>query len=317
MSFKLLKNILLAVAATASVSTIASAADDGPRMYWNGPVGLNIMQTYSWKINGNAILPSGALFDRDASVDMDLVLMGYNRIFDFFGNSAIFTTMVTAGSASASLPVPSTPTSPAASLVQSTRGYGDVYFQGTFNLLGGPALSAEEFASYEQDTLLSLLVGLSTPTGEYDSDRLLNLGANRWALRVGMPFVQTLGAWKPGNITTLELLPSAWFYGDNDEFVGNRKLEQDVLYTLEAHLTHDLTPSFYVSLDYLYQTGGETTLNGVKSDDAQNADFLGATFAYQVNDQLQFLFRYNATLNPDPKKELSMDNVQLNLNYFW
>jgi len=72
MSYKSLKNTLLAIAVITSVSTVASAADDGPRMYWNGPVGLNIMQTYSWKINGNAIIPSGALFDRDASVDMDL-----------------------------------------------------------------------------------------------------------------------------------------------------------------------------------------------------------------------------------------------------
>ncbi len=313
MLYKKMKNTLLAVVLTAMTTSIASAADDGPRMYWNAPVDLNIMQTYSLKVNGNAVVPSGALYDRDVSVNMDLVLMGYNRIFDFMGNSAIFTTIVTAGSASATIP-----TSPTTTISQSTRGYGDVYFQGTFNLIGGPALSAEEFATYKQDTLLSLLLGLSTPTGEYDSDRILNMGANRWALRVGLPFVKTLSKeWLPGKITTLEILPSVWIYGDNDEYVNQQKLEQDELYTLEMHLTHDLSPTFFVSLDYLYQTGGETTVNGVKSDDAQSADFIGATFAYMVNEQLQFQFRYSATLNPDPEKELSVDNMQLNLNYFW
>lgn len=320
MSYKKIKNTLaaLAVTAIASVSNVATAGDDGPRMYWNGPVDLNIMQTYSWKINGNAVVPNGALFDRDVSVNMDLVVMGYNRIFDFMDHSAIFTTIVTAGSASANIPVPSTPSSPASTISQATRGYGDVYFQGTFNLLGGPALSAEEFATYKQDTLLSLLFGLSTPTGEYDSDRILNMGANRWALRVGMPFIQTLSKeWAPGKITTLEILPSVWIYGDNDKYVNQQKLEQDELYTLEMHLTHDLSPTLFVSLDYLYQSGGETTVNGVKSDDAQSADFIGATFSYQVNEQLQFQFRYSATLNPDPEKELSVDNAQLNMNYFW
>jgi hypothetical protein len=170
----------------------------------------------------------------------------------------------------------------------------------------------------KQDTLLSLLLGLSTPTGEYDNDRILNMGANRWALRVGLPFVQTLSDdWIPGKITTLEILPSAWFYGDNDDYIGQQKLAQDTLYTLEVHLTHDISPTFYVSLDYLYQTGGETKVNGVKNDDSQNADFIGATFGYQLTEQLQFLFRYSATLNPDPEKELSVDNMQLNLNYFW
>ena len=314
MSFKISKAASIVVVAffSALLPALVSAVDDGPRMYWNGPVGLNIMQTYAWTIHGNAVTPSGALFDKDATVDMNLVLMGYNRIFDFFGQSAIFTTMVTAGNATATFP-----TTPLSNITQSSRGYGDVYFQGTFNIIGGPALSAEEFADYEQKTLLYLLLGLSTPTGEYDQDRILNMGMNRWGVRVGLPFIQTLGNWEPGNITTLEILPSAWYYGDNDEFVGNSKLEQDVLYTLEAHLTHDVTPTFYVSLDYLYQSGGETTLNGVKSGDAQSADFLGATFGYQLNEQLQFLFRYNATLNPDTEKELSLDIIQLNLNYFW
>ena len=121
-------------------------------------------------------------------------------------------------------------------------GLGDVYLQGVVNLFGAPALSAEEFASYKQGTVLSLLVGVTAPTGAYDANRDLNLGVNRWNMRIGLPFMYTIGDWIPGEITTLEILPSVWFYGDNTDI----NLEQDPMVTLEAHLTRDITPSIFV-----------------------------------------------------------------------
>ncbi len=301
------KKIILLVLMTA-VSNMASAADDGPRMYWNGPVGLNILQTYAWIVNANTISANGEVFYPDIDVDLDLLLVGYNHIFDLFGHSSIFTTMLTAGRASADVLDTST---------RTTQGVGDIYFQGTINLIGAPALNATEFAHYEQKTILTLLLGATAPTGNYDAKHLLNMGANRWGLRVGLPFVQSLGPWVPGEITTLEILPSAWFFSANDEFIGNNELTQDPLFTLEVHLTHDLTTRFYGSVDYFLQTGGETSLNGVEQDDAQNSSFLGATFAYQLNEQLQLLLRYMTSLNPDPEKTLDIDVVQLNLNYLW
>jgi hypothetical protein len=301
------KKILAAFYLT-TASTLTFAADDGPRMYWNGPVGLNILQTYAWIATGNSILESGTVVDPDIDADMDLLLLGYNRIFDVAGHASIFTAMLTAGKLSADA---------YGRNLRSTRGSGDLYLQGTFNLIGAPALSAEEFANYKQDTLLSILMGVSVPTGEYNADQLLNLGANRWAFRVGLPFVQSFGSWVPGEITTLEILPSAWFYGTNDDFPGKVELEQDPVYTLEAHLTRDLNTQFYVSLDYFLQSGGETSIDGANQNDAQNASFLGATLGYQINEQFQFLLRYSSALNPDPGKDLDIDLLQLNLNYMW
>jgi hypothetical protein len=140
---------------------VVIAMDDGPRMYWNGPVGLNIMQTYAWSIHGNTISENGAIYDPDIVVDMEVMLIGYNRIFDLYGHSFIFTTMLAAGHASATILNHGT---------QSTRGLGDLYFQGTFNLIGAPAISASEFANYKQETVLSLLLGVSTPTEKTDGD---------------------------------------------------------------------------------------------------------------------------------------------------
>ncbi len=115
----------------------------------------------------------------------------------------------------------------------------------------------------------------------------------------------------------MEILPSAWFYSRNDDFFGKSELTQDTLYTLETHLTRDITERSFVSLDYSLQSGGETSINGSRQNDDQNIDSLGATLGYQINEQSILTLRYSSSLNPDPDKELDVDILQININYMW
>ena len=143
------------------------------------------------------------------------------------------------------------------------------------------------------------------------------MGTNQWAGRVALPFMQTLGAWKPGTITTLEIVPSVWFYSDNSDFTAaSVTMKKDPLYSVEVHLTQDLTPTFFVSLDYMYQNGGKATVDGGEVAPKLNSDIAGLTFAYMLNEQLQMQFRYQASLNPGDE-ELSADAIELNFNYFF
>ena len=296
----------------ASLFSLNAMADDGPRMYWNAPKDLNILQTYAISVHGNIDSEVAQTYNPDLVTDMNIMLMGYNRTVSVAGHTAILTAILTAGNASGLLELPNDTIQ-----AESTRGIGDIYFQGTFNIFGGQSLSMEDFASYEQGTIVSFLIGLSTPTGQYDNKSALNMGANRWALRLGIPFVQTLGSWKAGSITTFEVLPSVWFYDANDDYgVASQKLTQDPLFNVEAHLTQDLSTTAYVSLDYVYQDSGETFVDGDSQGDAQGADSLGLSFGYQVNPQFQFMFRYSASLNPN-ENELSADMSQLDINYVW
>lgn len=48
---------------------------------------------------------------------------------------------------------------------------------------GAPALSLEDFASYKQDLIIGASLQTSAPLGQYDSDKLLNVGANRWSVK--------------------------------------------------------------------------------------------------------------------------------------
>ena len=293
-------------------TSILNASDDGPRMYWNAPVGTNILQAYFWTANGNSVTPDNSLVNSDFDTDINIGVLGYNRILDIAGHSAIVTAVMTAGKVSGDISVLRRNKK-----LRASSGFGDLYLQGVINIFGAPALSAEEFTSYKQDTVLSLLVGVTAPTGSYDNDRLLNLGTNRWNMRIGLPFMTTIGDWVPGEITTLEILPSVWFYGDNDEYgLLGRNLEQDPMFTLEAHITRDITTSLFVSVDYFVQRIGDSSVDGGPSSGANTSDSLGLTVGYMLNSQTQFQLRYAGTINSKPG-EFDADMFQFNLNYFW
>jgi len=305
----MIKAVILA-ACIGSMPTALSAIDDGPRMYWNAPVGTNILQAYFWTASGNSISPENTQPLPGFDTDIGIGVLGYNRIVDLAGYSAIVTAVITGGDVSGNYDDHSLP---------SSSGLGDLYLQGVVNLFGAPALSAEDFASYRQGTVLSLLVGVTAPTGAYENDQALNLGMNRWNMRVGVPFMYMIGDWVPGGITTLEILPSVWFYGNNDDYTRlGLNLEQDPMYTLEVHITRDITTSLFVSLDYFVQRTGDSFVNGIQTGTANTSDSLGVTAGYMFNAQTQFQLRYAGTLNPNPDEgELEADIFQFNLNYFW
>jgi len=302
-----MKQHLKAIVLFVGLSNILfAAADDGPRMYWNAPVGTNILQPFFWAASGNLLSPKSAKSGLDT--DIDIGILSYSRIIDIAGHSAIPTVVILGGDVSGSYNDHK---------LSSASGFGDLYIQGTINIFGAPALSEKEFATYKQDTVLSFFVGVTAPTGAYDGDRLLNLGENRWNIHVGLPFMQTLGEWIPGEITTLEILPAVWFYGDNDNSFGS-KIKQDPMYTLEAHITRDITTSTFVSVDYFVQRVGDSFTDGQQTGHANTSDSLGFTVGYMFNEQTQLQLRYASTLSPSSKdQEYDADMFQFNLNYFW
>jgi len=135
------------------------------------------------------------------------------------------------------------------------------------------------------------------PTGDYQNDRLVNIGTNRWTFRAGLPTTVRLSPnWAPGKTTTFEILPSVDVYTPNNdpafpEFsirgrqVGSRlatvlapdQTTQAPMGTLEMHLTHDLNKHLWVSLDSYSRLGGETSSDGQAADNQQAWTALGAT----------------------------------------
>ena len=194
-----------------------------PRAYASIPVGLKaLIGVYS--ISDGSVVFDPTLPIEDVTATVNGTAVGYFQSIDFFGRS---------GNINFFMPYA---WGPMQGLVDKeftriTRsGLGDPRFRLTFNLIGAPALKPREFAGYKQKTNLGLGFAVVAPLGQYDPNKLINLGANRWAFKPELGLSHRRDRW------LLELAGGAWFFSANDQFFGSSKREQDAVSVSYTHL---------------------------------------------------------------------------------
>jgi hypothetical protein len=127
-----------------------------------------------------------------------------------------------------------------------SSGLGDLILACTFWFVNDPA----------NKMWLGVTPYIYAPTGDYDSARPVNLGANRWAGRLELGFVKGFGNW------FVDVGGGIEGYTDNDRYgSANNKLKQDPVYDLQLKLTYDFTKTVYGGLEYQYIGGGSTKVN--------------------------------------------------------
>src|SRR5262249_62000708 len=141
-------------------------------------------------------------------------------------------------------------------VARDVSGLGDPRARLSLLVYGGPALTLEQFADYEPDLLVGVSLAVTAPLGQYDSDKLVNLGTNRWS------FKPEIGISKAFGPLTLEFAPGVTFYTDNDDFFGGRKLQRDPLYGVQTHVIYHTRFGLWAAIDATYYGGGRTTVNG-------------------------------------------------------
>ena len=129
----------------------------------------------------------------------------------------------------------------------------------------------------KQDFIVGGSLQVSVPAGQYDPDKLVNIGTNRWF------FKPELGVSKAWGRLIVELMAGVTIYTDNDEFLGNQTREQAPLYSVQGHVIYSFPFGIWAALDATFYTGGRTTVAGVKSDDRQANSRLGATVSFPVS----------------------------------
>ncbi len=125
--------------------------------------------------------------------------------------------------------------------------------------------------------IIGASVQVSAPLGQYDSDKLVNLGTNRWSVK---PDIGISKAW--GDFT-LELSTGVIFFTDNDDYFGGKKQEQDPVSTTQLHAMYNFGRGIWAAVSGTYDYGGRTTIDGVRSDDSQSNWRVGATLGLPVN----------------------------------
>ena len=137
-------------------------------------------------------------------------------------------------------------------------------------------MSVQDFQAFRASPkpLIGASLKVLAPTGHYNPDRLVNVGANRWAARFKLGTTLLL---KPKLL--LDLSASAWWFGDNDDFVQGKK-EQELIYAVEANLIKRIRPGLWASLDVTYYRGGRQTIAGEPLRDWQDNVKLGGTLVF-------------------------------------
>ncbi|MCI0441821.1 transporter [bacterium] len=192
----------------------------------------------------------------------------------------------------------------------SESGFADPIVNFKFGLIGTPPLKLPEFAKTPQRLQLSALASFSIPIGEYDGERFINLGTNIWAIRLGTPFVAPLI--DPRRPWLLEVIPSITFFSDNDDPTGDATVrEEDPLFAIETHLTHNFTPKFWAGVDLRYRYGGETTTDGIADDNKSDVLGGGFTLGYSITPKTSVQATYGNVLTENDGSELEMIRVKV------
>ncbi|HEY7840223.1 MAG TPA: transporter [Gammaproteobacteria bacterium] len=247
----------------------AAAQDLEPRSYSNAPVGMNfLIAGYGYAEGGLASDPSLALDNAELTVHGPVA--AWARALDVLGKSAKFDAIVPWAWLSGSADYEGEHRE------REVSGFGDPRLRFSMNFFGAPALSMKEFGSYRQDLVFGASVQIFLPLGQYDPDRLVNIGTNRWAIRPEIGVSKAWGRW------IFEGTASAKLHADNDDFFGGKLREQDAIYSLQAHIVYSFPHGIWLALDGTYYLGGQTTVNGVERDDLQKNSRLGATLALPV-----------------------------------
>lgn len=248
----------------------AEAEDLEPRSYANTPVGINFLLMGYSKTEGSVTAnPSVPL--EDGKIDIDTIVFAYARSLDVWDRSGKFDIVVPQAKLQGTALFDGEP------VERYVTGLIDPRFRFSVNLYGAPALPLNEFARYQQDLIIGASLAITAPLGQYDSDRLINLGNNRWSFKPELGISKRLGA------LTLELSGAGTFFTDNDDFLGNRTVSQDPIYQVQGHIIYSFSNGIWAALDMTYFAGGSTSIDGASNRDFQENTRYGGTLTLPLS----------------------------------
>jgi len=145
-------------------------------------------------------------------------------------------------------------------------------------LRGAPAVSMLEFAKAPRRTILGTSLTVVAPTGQFFSDKLINLGANRWAFKPEVALSQPLrDRW------LLDLYAGVWLFTNNESFYpGTVVRTQAPIGAFQSHVSYNFRRQLWAAFNATYYVGGRSTLQGIGNDDRQSNSRVGGTVVLPV-----------------------------------
>lgn len=264
------------------------AQDLAPRAYVITPMRSNAL-TITYTFNTGSLLLEGAAPITGATARINLPILSYYHSFNFLGRSANFAAFLPYGVGHFRGTVLGAET------YAYRSGLLDSAYRFSVNLKGGPALSLQDFGKWHQKRLLGLSLRAVAPTGQYDPTKLINWGSNRWSFKPEVGYSERWGNW------LLDLYGGVWLFTRNPEFFsrnqyypGTQAQTQDPIGSIEMHLSYDVKPRLWASLDGNFWYGGRTSLNGVENPATRQANSrIGFTGSVPISRHQSIKFSYS------------------------
>jgi hypothetical protein len=283
-----LSKVVLATVVTLFPLHMACAQDLTPRAYTITPVHSNAI-TLTYSFNSGEILVGESIPITDFRATLNIPVLSYYHSLSFFGRSANFVASIPYGTGDFQGKVSSVEHSVYRS------GLMDATFRFSVNLVGGQAMPLDEMKKWRQKTLLGVSIKVIAPTGQYDPTKLVNLSGNRWAFKPEFGYSRRRGH------VVLDMYGGMWlfttnpeFYSHNASFPGTRTMSQKPMASFEGHLSYDVRPLFWVSLDGNFWYGGRTTFNGIENPQTlQKNSRVGVTASLPLRKRHTLKFSYS------------------------
>jgi len=240
--------------------------DVQPRVYTPAPVGMNLA-TVGYSYSNGAVLFDKTIPIEDAVGSMHSIAAGYSRSVGIAGMASRIDVV---------LPFV---TGQWEGLVQgehvtaSRTGFADPMLRLVLGIVGAPALSPSEFAGFEPKTIVGATVRVKVPIGQYDPDRLINLGSNRWMFSPQIGVSQILSKF------LIEAYAGAWIFTDNGDFFGSSTLSQDPLYAFQLHVGYRFRRGLWLAASSRQSLGGEVSIDGGEKQSYESNNRIGVTLA--------------------------------------
>ena len=251
----------------ALLSSRAAAQDLEPRAYSPSPVGTTFIVLSATRSSGGVFTdPSAPITDVEATVGVLGLTAGHT--FPVGNRQALLLALLPVAWGEASGQVGEDRRE------VSRRGLADARIRFSMILTGSRAMKPAEFARAPRRPIVGASVTVAPPTGQYDPERLVNLGANRWAFKPEVGFSYPAGRW------WLDAYGGAWLFTKNDEYYPGLSLrEQDAILALQGHVSRLVGRRAWLAANATWYRGGTTHINGVGKADLQQNTRLGATLS--------------------------------------
>jgi hypothetical protein len=248
-----------------------SAQDLDPRAYARAPVNGTFL-SIGFAVAHGGVVSDPTLPVTDINATVETPSIGIGRSFSLFGKTA---------QAFGAMPYSWAQVS--GKVFEEARdisraGLSDMRLRVSVLLRGAPAASVVEIAKAPRRTVLGTSLTVVAPTGQFFPDRLINLGANRWAFKPEFAVSHPMGQkW------LLDAYAGLWLFTANDSFYPGTNLRtQAPMGAFQAHLSYNIKRQLWAAFDATYYTGGRTTIEGVGNNDAQSNSRVGGTFVFPV-----------------------------------